>query len=127
MTVKTKRNPKPVMDPAKTYGLCAGRHDMPVCEYIFEQVENVFDFASLEEICEKFVEEHCNVHWAVDTPINGMTDGTLLRGDELHVAVTGLTPCTAALMYVCATNGVPLVLWHYNRETEEYVPQCFDF
>lgn len=108
MTVETRRNAKITLDPAKTYGLCAGRHDMPVCGYIFEHVEDVFNFSMLEDVCFSFIEKHCD-------------------GEELHVAVTGLTPCTAALMYTCAKSKMPLILWHFDRNTEEYVPQCFDF
>ena len=55
-------------------GLINNRHPMPVQNYIFEkEIENVFDFESIKQ--------------------------------------------------VCAVYGVELTLMHYDRDTDEYVPQ----
>lgn len=35
----------------------------------------------------------------------------------------GLSSVTAALVQVCAVYGVELTLMHYDRDTDEYVPQ----
>ena len=48
-------------------------------------------------------------------------------GDPLDVIVTGLTAATTALMWACACYGVPLTLWHFDRETGEYRSQRFYF
>lgn len=37
--------------------------------------------------------------------------------------ITGLSSVTAALVQVCAVYGVELTLMHYDRDTDEYVPQ----
>lgn len=36
---------------------------------------------------------------------------------------TGLSSVIAALVQVCAVYGVELTLMHYDRDTDEYVPQ----
>ena len=112
-----------------TYGLCRGRHEMPVCGYVFDGIENVLDFEAIKNVAIDFVESHCNLRHTWGCGINQVdyTDVELVCGDELHIAVTGLTACTSAIMYACASNGVPLVLWHYDRASGEYAPQYFDF
>ena len=85
-------------------GLVRGRHEMPVEGYIFENVENVLDFAFLREGAEKFV---------AGIPADA--------GLELYV--TGLTAATAEVIRACAVAGVALTLRHFDRETGLYVPQ----
>lgn len=36
---------------------------------------------------------------------------------------SNLSSVTAALVQVCAVYGVELTLMHYDRDTDEYVPQ----
>lgn len=43
--------------------------------------------------------------------------------NELVCYITGLSSVTAALVQVCAVYGVELTLMHYDRDTDEYVPQ----
>lgn len=75
-------------------GLINNRHPMPVQNYIFEkEIENVFDFESIK------------------------------GKNELVCYITGLSSVTAALVQVCAVYGVELTLMHYDRDTDEYVPQ----
>lgn len=111
------------------YGLCAGRHDLPVSEYVFQDVPDVFDFETLNEIAEQFVTYHCNTHVTFGTGVAQADemDVHMWAGDPLHVIATGLTACTTALMWACARYGVELVLWHYNRDNGNYVPQHFNF
>lgn len=115
--------------PANAVGLCAGRHPLPVQEYIYGEVLDVLDFEALRDIADRFVQEHCNVRttFGVGIAQTDYTDVEMLCGDELHVLVTGLTQCTAAVLWACACYGVTLTLWHYNRETGAYVPQQFKF
>lgn len=116
--------------PAHSVGLCSGRHSIPVEEYIFNgEVQNPLDFAELNRIAEGFVKSHCNIRetYGVNPAQIDYTDVRRLEGDELNVVVTGLTPCTTAVMWACSCYGVPLTLWHYNRETGDYVPQRFQF
>ena len=90
----------------RVVGLCAGRHQLPVDEYIYGAIKDVLDFAGLLHGADKYVSERCS---------------------PLNVIVTGLTPCTAAVMYACACHGVDLTLWHYDREANDYTPQSFRF
>lgn len=115
--------------PKNTVGLCAGRHDIPVEKYIFSDVQNVLDFTALNATAEAFVKENCDVRITVGVGVSQIdyTDVECYKGNELHVVVTGLTQCTTAVMWACACYGVPLTLWHYNRDNGEYVPQRFGF
>ena len=108
-------------------GLCAGRHQLPVDEYIYSEIENVLDFARLLHIADKYVYEHCHPRNAIGSAINGWDDSTIIVGEPLNVIVTGLTPCTTAVMYACASYGVNLTLWHYDRDAQDYKPQFFRF
>lgn len=116
--------------PATTFGLCAGRHEIPVKGYIFQSVENVLDFTELNRIAEQFVVENCHPEVTIGDggpAAIGYTDVACYKGKPLDVVVTGLTPCTTSVMWACACYGVKLTLWHYNRETGDYVPQKFNF
>lgn len=112
-----------------TVGLCAGRHDLPVEKYIFTDVPDVFDFASLNATAEQFILDNCNPHLTQGQGISqdDYNDVTVWTGDPLDVVVTGLTACTTAVMWACARYGIPLTLWHYDRESGNYVPQRFRF
>lgn len=111
----------------RVVGLCAGRHQLPVDEYIYSEIKDVLDFAGLLHIADKYVHEHCNPRNAIGSAINGWDDTKIVVGEPLNVIVTGLTPCTAAVMYACACYGVDLTLWHYDREADDYKPQSFRF
>ena len=115
--------------PKGTVGLCAGRHDIPVEKYIFSEVNDVLDFATLNATAEAFIKANCSIRIECGVGINQIdyTDVECYKGNKLHVVVTGLTQCTTAVMYACASYGVPLTLWHYNCENGEYVPQKFNF
>lgn len=111
----------------RVVGLCAGRHQPPVDEYIYGEIKDVLDFAGLLHIADKYVHEHCSPRNAIGSAINGWDDTTIVVGEPLNIIVTGLTPCTAAVMYACACYGVNLTLWHYDREANDYKPQSFRF
>lgn len=117
------------MLPENAVGLCAGRHDIPVEKFIFTNVENVLDFAELNRTAEQFIKVNCNprVTFGQGPAQVDYTDVERYKGNALDVVVTGLTQCTAAVMWACACYGVPLTLWHYNRDTGDYVPQRFNF
>ena len=117
------------MLPKNAVGLCAGRHEIPVEKYIFTYVQNVLDFDALTDIAEQFVIEHCGVRrvWGICPSQIDYFEIERRKGNALDVVVTGLTPCTTALMGVCVYYGVPLTLWHYNRDNGDYVPQKFAF
>jgi len=82
-------------------GLVKGRHEMPVSEYVFEQLEDVLDFDGMYK-------------HALET----------LRGvDHVDLYVTGLTAATAAVIRACYEYKCGLVLWHYDVASGEYKHQ----
>lgn len=107
-------------------GLCAARHPLPVDEYIYPEAVNSLDFDSLRAVAVKFVLDRVGVESVYAQPINGndYTDTACFRGRrELVVYVTGLTAAMAAVISVCAENGVHLTLMHYDRDSGDYKPQ----
>lgn len=109
-----------------TVGLIRGRHEMPVSEYIFDSIESVLDFAGIEKNIRDFCEKYVGVHTTYGCGINqnDYADIEIFKGNSaLVVYVTGLTAVTAALIKVCAENGISLTLMHYDAKTGDYVPQ----
>lgn len=86
----------------KKMGLIKGRHQMPVDKYIFEEEDfDIFDFSYLQN----------RVHEA------------LFDTKSLALYVTGLTVALVEVINYCVYNDIDLTLYHYNRDTNEYVPQ----
>lgn len=100
------------MLPENAVGLCAGRHELPVKEFIFNEVTNVLDFKALKDTANEWVYQHCDIQYTWGTGINqsDYSDVRIHKGNDLDVVVTGLTACTAAVMYACACYGVNLRL-----------------
>ena len=92
-----------MINPVYTYGVCRGRHEMPVDDYIFEEITEPMNF------------------------IMGLyaTAAKKIPQDATRVAiyVTGLTQATLAITAVCATRNIELWAYHYDKETGEYKPQ----
>ena len=106
--------------PENAVGLCAGRHNLPVKGYIYEDVRDVHDFDEIQRIADNFVRDNGGIREITDD-----YGETVIVGKSLDVVVTGLTALTAAVMAACAWYGVSLTLWHFDRESGEYVPQTF--
>ena len=107
-------------------GLIKGRHEMPVNNYIFDEINDVLDFDSMNKQIVNFINNNINVYAAYGCGINqiGYEDVEVLASDtKLIVYVTGLTSVTAELIKVCALKGISLTLMHYDRETGNYLPQ----
>ena len=86
----------------KKMGLIEGRHDMPVSDYIFKDGDfDVFDFGWMKN----------RVHEA------------LFDTKSLDLYVTGLTVALVEVINYCVYNDIDLTLYHYNKETGEYVSQ----
>ena len=107
-------------------GLCAGRHVMPVTDFIYSETVDPTDFSGMEKVAEDFILQHVGLtateRQALDQRYG--EDVPCWTGKRsLIVYVTGLTACTAAVIKVCALNGVSLTLMHYDRESGEYMPQ----
>ena len=107
-------------------GLIKGRHEMPVDNYIFDEINNVLDFDGMNKQIVNFINDNINVYAAYGCGINqiGYEDVEVLTSNtKLIVYVTGLTSVTAELIKVCALKGISLTLMHYNRDTNDYLPQ----
>lgn len=87
-------------------GLVAGRHAMPVDNYVLASVADVMDIQSISK--------------AVDESLRSYG---LQSGDVLNLYVTGLTSVTLAVTSWCVHHGVYLTAWHFNRETGDYISQ----
>lgn len=88
---------------ADVYGLISGRHAMPVDEYVFEEIENMFSFFDLEVKALSSIEK---------------------TSDLLVLYVTGLTVATVSVLNVAKKLGYKdVVLKHYNRDNGLYESQ----
>ena len=112
-------------------GLIAGRHSLPVSEFIFAgEIQDVLDFRSLAKTIDQFLADRVGVSVVSGCGVNqdDYTDVRVWCGRrDLVVYVTGLTAVSTELVAACARNGVNLTLMHFNRDTGEYVPQSFRF
>ena len=107
-------------------GLIEGRHPLPVNGYLFREIKNVLDFESMEKEIEKWIKK--NIHfksiWGGHPSQIDYTDVQMRTSTErLIVYITGLTAVTAALIKTCSEMGVKLTLMHYDRESDQYLPQ----
>jgi len=87
-----------------TFGLCAGRHDLPVNNFIFADGDITFPInpTSLFDIAATKLRK-------------------LNYGDSLIVYVTGLTPAVVAVIKYCSIRNVKLTLKHFDRATKNYI------
>ena len=106
-------------------GLCEGRHEIPgVTEFIFGNSINPTDFDAMFKTAMRWAAEHCDIRTDYAVPINGMEDCMSYTSDvRVNLYVTGLTAATAAVIKVCALNGIGLTLKHYDRESGQYIDQ----
>ena len=71
-----------------------------------EKVDDVLDFVGMEDTAERFITEHKEV-----------------QKKALFLYVTGLTAGVIAILNVCRRHGIPVILYHYNKEYKNYEPQ----
>lgn len=94
---------EPVKVDADVYGLVSGRHEMPVEEYIFTEIEDMFKFFNLEVQAISSIKK---------------------TSDLLVLYVTGLTVATISVINVAKKLGYKdVVLKHYNRDNGLYESQ----
>lgn len=112
---------------AVVVGLCAGRHDMPVGEFIFPTEVDPTDFEGMQHTVDAFLDTRVGTHlsnYGTRFNDNEMSDIEVTTGDRpLVVYVTGLTACVAAVIRGCVYRGIELTLMHYDRTTGAYLPQ----
>lgn len=94
---------EPVKVEADVYGLISGRHAMPVEEYIFTEIEDMFKFFNLEVQALSSIKK---------------------TSDLLVLYVTGLTVATISVINIAKKLGYKdVVLKHYNRDNGLYESQ----
>jgi len=84
------------------FGLCEGRHEIPISDYIFSGVVDPTDVDGLFEIANSAIPEDVT---------------------NVIIYVTGLTVAFGAVVAVCAKRGIALEARHFNRDTNEYYAQ----
>ena len=89
------------------YVLIKSRHkhaQLKGVRYLFNGIQNtqMFDFDWHKKIIHSKLKQH---------------DGDLL------LYVTGLTPILISVINYCRLFNIPVVLFHYNTQTDRYVPQ----
>lgn len=110
-------------------GLVAGRHPLPVQDYILQEVKDPSDIEgihhdvwnSLFSIFEGHIKPSFygpGIDSADDSDVYH-----LVSDIGLHLYVTGLTSVALEVVSFCGQNGVPLVAYHYNKDTGSYIPQ----
>lgn len=85
----------------KIMGLCEGRHDMPVKEYLFSNTLNPLDLDSM-----------------FNTAVKALRDVK-----ELTLYVTGLTVALVEVIKAWAMLNISLTLYHYDKDSGTYYPQ----
>ena len=109
-------------------GLIAGRHNLPVNEYIINfEIEDIeMDYMKIYNTIMDFIRYKVGVTIKSGLGINNIwgSDNKIYVGKRhLIVYVTGLTIVTTELIAQCMINGVPLTLMHYNNKTGKYFSQ----
>lgn len=112
---------------AVVVGLCAGRHDMPVDEFIFPMEVDPTDFEGMQHTVDAFLDNRVGTHlsnYGTRFNDNELSDIEVTTGNHpLIVYVTGLTACVAAVIRGCVYRGIELTLMHYDRTAGGYLPQ----
>lgn len=90
---------------SKAVGLCEGRHDMPVDDFIFVGKIDPTNLNSIKKQAKDYVKN--------------LPEGI----DEIRVYVTGLTVAMLALVWACHEEKINLIAYHWDREGKKYIPQ----
>ena len=106
--------------PVNTYGLCAGRHPIPVEEYIFDGEIDPMDFESMDKAAKEWFRRKRREK---ALPCGVRDNGGRYVTPPINLAVTGLTAALMAFLNSAMDYGISVVLWHFDREVGVYKPQ----
>lgn len=108
---------------AVVVGLCAGRHDMPVGEFISPTEVDPTDFSVMSQTVDAFLDTRVGTHlsnYGTRFNDNEYADIEVTTGNHpLIVYVTGLTACVAAVIRGCVYRGIELTLMHYSQSLRQ--------
>jgi len=100
-------------------GLCAGRHEMPVKDFIWQKIDNPMDFAALEKQAKEWLSNQ-------DLWNDGDTPTVKVYVTGLTVALTSFLNAWEQVIGTMDFEGMKrpyLYLLHYDRDTSSYKPQ----
>lgn len=89
------------------FGLCEGRHEIKdVSTYIFpnnffQNSTDIFNFSRMQN----------QIH------------SILKNQSAIKLYVTGFTPALIEVINYCNFNSIKLILMHFDRDTQSYLPQ----
>ena len=109
-------------------GLCEGRHDLPVSDYIFKTITDPSNVKEIEKSAFEWIEAHCDIGTGSGAGINqcGYTDVEIFQSStELIIYVTGLTVALTSVLKFCMMNGIKTTLMNYDCKRGDYVEQKF--
>lgn len=114
-------------------GLCAGRHEMPVDQYIFgENIESPMNFHglfmqavhSLATLCEAIGDVPVAKPGTTYVQASYTTVEVWDRDVELVVYATGMTPALLAVLNAAyAVRFSSITVMHFDRDSGQYMPQ----
>ena len=84
------------------FGVCDGRHEIPVTEFIFDEIENPCAYIDMYRTAWYKIPENAEL---------------------VNLYITGLTPATLAIVAVCAARNIKLIAYNYDRDSGKYKPQ----
>ena len=109
-------------------GTVAGRHDIPVEQYILTAVDDPSDIDGITNAVERSLSDILSPYMEIATrhPLDS-ADYTDLPcytcSADVELYVTGLTSVVVAALSVFARNGVHCNVMHFDRVTGAYIPQ----
>lgn len=89
--------------------LCAGRHEIAqaVDGSMFPDELKPSDIEQIEQTADRYV-----------------SDAVELGIKQINLYVTGLTVALVAAIKAAIKHGIGLTLWHYDRDSDGYLPQA---
>ena len=104
-------------------GLIRGRHEMPVSDYIFEEILNPLDFEDMYSTAYTKLKELRGTFEYKSIKTEDYPDTIGCFYGTLKLYATGLTSAIVSVASVCYELGLDLIVYHYNRDTELYEAQ----
>lgn len=106
-------------------GVCSGRHEMPVDNFVFDTIVDPTDVETLERKALEWYRSNV-------TPLR--EEGLNV---DINIYVTGLTVATIAIVkvfihqhewaidndYPCIVHNGDITLWHFDATGKDYYPQ----
>ena len=96
-------------------GLCQGRHEMPVTDFVFENEVNPLDVGGLESRAEARLLQLLG--------LAAGESGSSVGAVRIEIYVSGLTAALIAALNVCTAHRWDVALRHFDRASGTYFRQ----